>query len=296
MIKKFKSYFSLSKREFNGITVLIILIIVCFSIPAIYRYFNNTTATVTITELEPAIEKIKRVNFNKYSYNKNREIRAVSLFNFNPNNLPEMQWRELGLSPKQIQIIYNFEAKGGKFYKKEDLKKIYSISASKYQELEPYIVIPEKENSFKKFETYTKTKYAEKPNRPVIDINTADSIALTDISGIGPAFASRIIKYRNRLGGFVNISQLKEVYGIDSLKYEQIKPQITLSNTAIKKININIADFNTLKSFPYLSYKQMNAIINYRKQHGIYRSINDLKNIVILNDQILSKIEPYLQF
>lgn len=115
------------------------------------------------------------------------------------------------------------------------------------------------------------------------------------VRGIGPAFASRIIKYRNRLGGFHSKDQLREVYGLDSIKYEQIKDQLRVSGT-IRKININTSTFNELKTHPYLNYKQINAIIQYRKQHGNYTDIDDLHQVSILNPEFLRKIAPYLSF
>ena len=97
-------------------------------------------------------------------------------------------------------------------------------------------------------------------------------------------------------GGFINKEQLKEVYGIDSLKYAAVKDQVSVNADHIKKININTISFDQLRLFPYLAYKQVNAIIQYRTQHGNYTSIADMKNIAILDDKILRKIEPYLNF
>ncbi|RYY06976.1 MAG: helix-hairpin-helix domain-containing protein, partial [Sphingobacteriaceae bacterium] len=118
----------------------------------------------------------------------------------------------------------------------------------------------------------------------------------TEIKGIGPAFATRILKYRNRLGGFYRKAQLMEVYGLDSTKYEEISNQIEINAEAILKINLNTCDFDQLKQNPYLSFKQINAIIQYRKQHGSFKSSSDLKNIAILNDEVIRKLEPYLSY
>jgi DNA uptake protein ComE-like DNA-binding protein len=119
---------------------------------------------------------------------------------------------------------------------------------------------------------------------------------LTTLHGIGPSFARRIIGYRNRLGGFYNKEQLKEVFGLDSLTYTGLQAQVTVDPSHIKKIPVNKVTFEELSHFPYLSYKQMNAIIRFREQHGDYESISDMKNIAIMNDEILRKIGPYLVF
>jgi len=129
-----------------------------------------------------------------------------------------------------------------------------------------------------------------------IELNTADSAQLTHLHGIGASFAMRIIRYRNRLGGFYNKEQLKEVYELDSAKYNSIKDQLTLNRDGIIKININKISFASLRQSPYLGYKQASAIIEYRNQHGNYNSIEDIKNVAIITPEILTKIEPYITF
>lgn len=208
---------------------------------------------------------------------------SVSRFYFDPNDMTLAQWQQLGLSEKQAHTIINYTSKGGHFYKKEDLKKIYGISADDYNSLEPYI-------------TLSASKYNKVAAGVVIEINTADSARLTQIHGVGPAFAQRIIEYRKRLGGFLNKEQLKEIYGIDTVKFAQLKNEVSVDPSHIKKIRVNNVDFEELRVFPYFTNKQTNAVIQYRKQHGDYHSIADMKNIVLLDDDILRKIEPYLSF
>jgi DNA uptake protein ComE-like DNA-binding protein len=146
-------------------------------------------------------------------------------------------------------VVKNYEAKGGRFYSKADVKKIYSISPDDYARLEPYINLPA---------SYQKAAPGE-----IIEINSADSARLTRIRWIGPAFAIRIIRYRQRLGGFYSKEQLKEVFGIDDTKYNEIKNGIAVNNKAISKVNVNNVTLNQLRRYPYLSFKQMNAILEY---------------------------------
>lgn len=130
----------------------------------------------------------------------------------------------------------------------------------------------------------------------IIELNTADSAKLTELPGIGPSFARRIISYRDRLGGFIRKEQLKEVFGLDSEKYAGMQAQVSVDASHLKKIHINTVTFEQLSRFPYLSYKQMNAIIRFREQHGEYESPGDLKNIAIMDDATLEKIKPYITF
>ncbi|RZL31663.1 MAG: helix-hairpin-helix domain-containing protein, partial [Pedobacter sp.] len=130
----------------------------------------------------------------------------------------------------------------------------------------------------------------------IIDINNADTLQLDEIKGVGAAFARRIANYRNKLGGFYKKEQLLEVFGLDTAKFLEIKDQVKIDASAIKKININTATFDDLKSHPYLKFKQINAIIQYRKQHGNFNKPEDLKNVLILSPQTIQNLTPYLTF
>ncbi len=293
-----KSYFTFSKKELNGIILLIALILISLSFPAIYRYYSVKPIyemEVLDTEIIKFQEEIKRINVNQIG----KRATKAEYFIFDPNGLDEKSWRKLGLSDRQIKVIYNYETKGGRFYNKEDVRKMYSISTEQYLKLEPYIRIvkaspPEKEN--RKVSLLNPDPEKKNTKKVLVEINSADSAMLTEIRGIGPAFASRIIKYRDRLGGFYKIEQLKEVYGIDSVKYQQIEDQISLNSDQIIQININSATFELLKKHPYLSYKQMNAVLQYRRQHGPFKTIDELKKVALLNEEIIRKIEPYILF
>jgi competence protein ComEA len=284
MKTQLKSYLSLTKKEWNGMLVLLILIALVLAVPYVYQWFRKDN-TININEFNAAYAQLNKANHiapSSNTLNDDSKTGNVALFKFNPNNLPPEQWRRLGLSDKQTGIIKNYEAKGGKFRQPEDLKKIYSITPADYARLAPYINIPANGNKAAAL--------------AVVELNKADSAKLTTVQGIGPGFARRIIYYRERLGGFISKEQLKEVYGLDAIKYNEIKDQLKVNPAHIRKININTITFDKLRLMPYLNYKQVNAIIEYRKQHGDYASISDLKNIAIIDDVILRKIEPYLTF
>jgi len=138
--------------------------------------------------------------------------------------------------------------------------------------------------------------YKKAATGTIIELNTADSAKLTGLPGIGPSFAHRIMSYRSRLGGFIRKEQLKEVFGMDEDMYSQLASQVAVDVSLINKIHINKVDFDGLSHFPYLTFKQMNAIIQFREQHGQYSSLDDMRNIAILNNEILRKIGPYIDF
>ncbi|MES2062655.1 MAG: helix-hairpin-helix domain-containing protein [Bacteroidota bacterium] len=276
MKAQIKNYLSLTKKEWNGMVVLLILITLVLIAPYIYQWLRKDN-TINVTAFNTAAAALN--NANPQPLNGNRSSKNA-LYKFDPNTASADDWQKLGITAKQAAIIKNYTAKGGRFRKAEDLQKIYGLTKVDYARLAPFIIIP-KENI--------------KAN-VIVELNAADSAGLTAIDGIGGAFAKRIIYYRERLGGFITKEQLKEVFGIDELKYDEIKNQVKVDAARIRKININIITFDKLRLMPYLNYKQVNAIVEYRKQHGDYASISDLKNIAIIDDDILRKIEPYLVF
>lgn len=268
--------------------VLIIVIALVLGAPFVYQLFHKDKV-INFKDFDKAVAQLSRISDNKDYINANlqtgEKLKNPVMFAFNPNNLTIIKWKQLGLSGYQAGVIKHYEAKGGKFNNKGDLKKIYAISEDDYLRLEPYINISEARDTPKKFKRGV-----------IIEINHADLAMLTELRGIGPSFAMRIISYRQRLGGYNNKEQLKEVFGMDVLKYQAVKDQVSVNPALISKLNINTISFNQLRIFPYLGYKQVNAIIEYRTQHGKYTSVNDLRNIVLMDERILLKIEPYLAF
>ena len=292
-------HFGFSKGEFNGLLSLIFIIIFLKFTPVIYGHFREVEKVHP--DLLSQIKKIAITDQPDFYHTRDRientaAKKVITLFNFDPNQLDVAGWQKLGLSAKQAQSIVNYTNKGGKFYKAEDLEKMYTISPEMYKKLLPFVKIEDQDGNFKQRDfIYEKKEYVKKV--PVIvDINTADSAQLDEIKGVGGAFANRILKYRERLGGFYKKEQLMEVYGLDSTKYSEIKDQVTLSKVSLKNVNINTAQFDDLKANPYLTYKQINAIIQYRKQHGNFTSPADLKKVLILNQQVIDKIIPYISF
>lgn len=294
-----KDYFNFTKKEYNGILILLLVITTVLLLPSLNQLISSEPR-YQFAQFKPQIEAIQEIAVSeqsksyKISKYDHRSTSSPIYFEFNPNGLSEQDWLKLGLNLSQIRVISNYQAKGGRFRRKEDLKKIYSISSDHYLALEPYIQIP---NNSKDRSAGISTSDQPKKQTPIlVNINLADSTQLETIRGIGPTFANRIIKYRSRLGGFCRKEQLKEVYGIDSAKYAQISNQITIGEGSIKKININNAVFDEIKHFPYLSYKQINAIIQYRKIHGKFNDTHDLAKIAILNPETLTKIISYIGY
>ncbi|MCX6231351.1 MAG: helix-hairpin-helix domain-containing protein [Bacteroidetes bacterium] len=307
LIHQLKYYFSFTKRERRGIIVLfslmlLLLIIRMFIFPYLTKnqHLNIDKFSKEITAFESYSDSAGKAEHNKsYSDNQkfdfnnsDKSFAAINLkpFEFNPNTIQTDEMKEMGLSDKQIKTLLNFRNKGGKFYKKEDFKKMYCISSEEYNILEPFISIPDNRTN-----SNTSVKYENKQKAVfTAELNSADTNDLQEIKGIGPAFARRIANYRNKLGGFVKKEQLREVYGIDSAKYAMIQASVTINASAIQKININKASIQELKKHPYFDYYVAKAIVSYRTLHGEFKSVSEIRKVNLVYDDFYNKIAPYL--
>ncbi len=237
--------------------------------------------------LEPFIllpdEEPEKSNYDNKQDNDEKPKKEPVLFEFDPNTATDEDYEKLGFTSNQIKVINNYRSKGGKFYKKEDFKKIYVVSEEQYKLCEPYIVI--------------KTMTEEKPISIVfqpVDINTADTTMFKTLPGIGSVIASRIVKYRNSLGGFYSIEQISEVYGIKKETFDNIKPYLVIGNQSVKKININFSEYNDLVKHPYIDSEIANSILDFRRKNGFYTSVNQLINNGLVNEQTFEKLKIYL--
>lgn len=243
------------------------------------------------------------------------ESKKIERFAFNPNTLNAESWQRLGTPRWLAERIVRYRSKGGQFRKKEDLLKIYDFSPELYAELEPYIQLNAQtfaEKPTSKPERFSSGEFPRKPapesrdfasaggrfTKPVLspfDINTADTTELKQLRGIGSRLASRIVKFRDALGGFVSTDQYTEIFGLDSLVVSELNKYGQVM-TAARKLPINTATAEELDRHVYLSRRQAEIIINYRNQHGPFASAESLRNIRVLDAKTIEKLTPYLAF
>ena len=313
-----KDYFAFSKKE--GIAILFIAIIaLCLwlfahylpsqnSVPKGKETFQNELANLQITvdssrkfykkrEFDNADYAQPKRSYNNDYANASKDVVKGELFEFDPNTIGADGWKRLGVKDKTIHTIQNFVGKGYRFRQPEDIKKIYGLRPADADRLVPYIRIKESNTEVKapvnayvsKPPVYTNTY---KPT--IIDINIADTSAYISLPGIGSKLAGRIINFRDKLGGFVSVDQVGETYGLPDSTFQKIKPRLQFTAISVRKVNINTADINELKSHPYIRWNIGNAIINYKQQHGNFTSVADLLKINIITEEMYNKMMPYL--
>ncbi|NPD45774.1 MULTISPECIES: helix-hairpin-helix domain-containing protein [unclassified Lentimicrobium] len=308
-MKFIKDYFNFNKRQERGVLVLSIIFLVSLSI----NHFGPkylTKAPAHLSHNTPFLNQLNTVKFEaekeKSKYNpkssnfKNppEKIALVNLSFFDPNQVSSAQLLKMGLSEYVVRNVMKYRDKGGFFKSKNDLSKIYGMEESVFKQLEPYIRIElpepkkEKELEIKKLDKLVIAKPLMKA--PLVDINTADSIQLIEVTGIGPFYAGAIVEYRNRLGGYLRMEQLKELYKMDDEKYAKMILGLKLDTIIIKQIPLNTAEFKSILRHPYIDYETTKYIVNMRKQLGKFSALYQLKDSNCFPDSLYLKLEPYL--
>lgn len=303
-----KEYFTFSKKERNAVVVLVFLVITVFSLPRFFN-FEGAPGKLTVTSFlhdsvlvnAPSIDQSSGAPTRFRSVPGKKEgIRAATLFIFDPNTLSLAGWKKTGLPEKTIATIQHYLSKGGRFREPSDLYRIYGLRKQDAEKLIPFVSIAKSANNPPR--PFPFPAYAEKSsvNQPkghgpaIIDINQADTTAFIALPGIGSKLASRIIRFRDLLGGFYDASQVAETYGLPDSTFESIKRFLRVEAFKPVKININTADLDRLKKHPYLRWQAANAIVSYRSQHGNFNTIDDLRQVDLITPGLFKKLSPYL--
>lgn len=193
-------------------------------------------------------------------------MRVAETFRFNPNTVSQIDLQRLGFSEKQAAAIVNYRNKGGKFRRKSDFAKSFVVADSVYERLEAYI------------------------NIPLVDINKADSAALDELPGIGPYFASAIVAYREKLGGYSYTEQLMDIRNFSSEKYDALKDLVCC--TAPEPFGLWTLGEDELRKHPYINSRETaHSIVLYRKNNKASDcSVEKLKAAGILSEPAASKL------
>ena len=300
-----RKWFSFSKGERVAIITILALILILI-LACLFRPSRKSLSDESLHNLDSllALRQAAIEQQKQQQAEKPQEVAELHPFPFNPNTLTEEEWLQMGLTDRQVRNIMNYKAKGGKFYSKNDLGKLYTISEEEFAQLEPFIVLPEVarsasgKTSSKKQETPTYEEKAkpEKKAIPIVDLNTVDSTTLVELPQIGPYTAVRIIEFREKLGGFIDKDQLRDVKGMDDARFAAIQPYINLGAVEIRKVDVNRADFKTLVHHPYLSYEQVKRIVNQREKRGMIKNWAQLQSLIENDGEVNPLLEHYLKY
>jgi competence ComEA-like helix-hairpin-helix protein len=210
---------------------------------------------------------------------------------FDPNTYTFEDWKAIGFSDKQVQTIINYQENGGGFKVKEDVKKLYVVDEDLYSDLYEFIDLPEtilvsENQNFDNNESQNKNI--------ILNINTATEEELREVSGIGPFFAKQILELRGEYGGIHDLNQLLEIYRMDEEKLAKLKGSLVIEGSDITKINLNKATRKELSQHKNISWNIANSIVSMRETHGDYKKIDDLLKSVLIDQEKLEILRPYL--
>ena len=306
MFKGWKDYFYLNRGEQRAMLILFAAIILVYGmlifskLQPSQRNVDTVAFAKEIKAFERQIDSAKNTQVseiyrrsNRSNYSANEKVKPLTPFTFDPNTLTELGWLKMGLPEKLIRTILNYTGKGGHFYQKEDLQKIYGLTVSQYTALEPFITIPPKPKTVFGSSAFKNIRYEKPPVQPV-ELNSADSAGLEALRGIGPVFAMRILRFRDLLGGYAKREQLQEVYGLDSSLYQLILPYVKVDPDKIKRIDINQCPLPALKKHPYIGYYTAKAIADYRVKHLKFRSVDEISLLPGMTPAKFKQLSPYL--
>jgi len=302
-----KDYFSFTQGEKRGVVILLLIIITLILFNFSLEYFIVKKQT-DFSEFENAINKFEKELSKKNKLANSPEF-FFEFFKFNPNTISDEGWKKLGFKDWQIKTINNYKAKGGKWKTKTDVSKIYGLEESHFQQLKPFILLPEKLES----KTYKKKEKIK------IDYFNFDPNIITKTEwkrlGFKDWQIKTIFNYKSKGGSWKTKADVKEIYGLDENNYYKLKPYILLPEYSKKedsktkdytnKININTADAKELTKLKGIySEKYAKIIIKYRTSLGGFikkeqlkevwnlkeETFNGLKEQIIINLQNIKKI------
>jgi len=284
---KLAEYISFTPKEKKGTAVLLVILIIVIGLKI---YLNNKAGhnndlsdiQLELIEGERAESEAKQVKLHTRKSSNEEELNRKRI-PFNPNTASEKQLIEAGFSPFAAGNITKYRKSGGGFKSPDDLLKIYGVEQALIEELRHLM-------------QFDNIAPAAQPQIEVslVELNTADTLLLAELPCIGPILSKRIVKYRNLLGGYYSISQLKEVYGVDSVCFGLVKKHMHLEKSYIRTIDLNSAEEHELKSHPYIKKYQAKGIVKYRDIVGEFADINQLLINNIMSETDFIRVRPYL--
>ena len=298
MIKEFFYFPKSDRRAMIFLLAVVVLSAVVVGIMDKGGMSSQLARTDSLTA-DSSIRKAAVRRGVQYIYNVETVRRKLSAFD--PNTADSTLLLSLGLQPWQVRSIYRYRAKGGIYRQPSDFARLYGLTVKQYKELLPYIHISDEYKPAA--EVYGRTD-AVRSGRdtlryPVklqpgqyVTLDDADTASLRKVPGIGRYYASRIVRYRNDLGGYVSVAQLSEIEGIPEAALSYFR----VTGGAVRKLNLNRLTLNELKYHPYINFYQARRIIDYRRLKGPLHGIDDLRLLKDFSQRDIERLRPYVEF
>lgn len=280
--------FKFTKREKRGSIILLLCVIGLMVLPRFFK-INQKALVFEFTENEKEqiavlknksrnAKQQKKISYQK-KYDKKEFKKPLPTQYFDPDTMSVSSWQSLGLSERQAEVLISYKVRSGGFYHIDQLYSAYVLDSARVDDWKPFLVFNKK-----------------KPVEKKIEVNGATAEELKALKGIGEKLSERIVTYREKLGGFVSLEQIAEVYGLSPETFENIMPKITLDLNKVKAIDINQIEMTELAAHPYFTFQMAKLIVNYRLHHGPYSSMDQLLKSKGIEIEDVRKVEPYINF
>jgi competence ComEA-like helix-hairpin-helix protein len=301
-----KDWFSFTRNERIAVSLLFVILLIVFLHPYFapkpnvdYEGFEEFKSLVDEFENDKAEFEIAETPTKSRNNLQRKQEKQIETFEFDPNTADEDIFVRLGLSQKQAAVIINFRKKGGKFKSADDFKNMYVVNDKNFERLKPYIKIdPSINQQVDRSEkpNYTNENITTKRVTVTVEINSADTLELKKLRGIGSYYARLIVDYRNKLGGFAEANQLKEIRGIDDERFSMFSNQVEIDTLHISKFSINKLTAKELAQHPYINSYIARGIERYRNFAGKIKNLQQLVNEKILTAEQAEKLKYYVEF
>lgn len=311
-----RHYFILNKRERRGFAYLFVLLLILVLIRISLPYWLledetlSSTAKKRLEQLKSNFKKSQsQADFENHSVvETNNERFSLPSKKFNPNNIDVKSLIDLGLKNWQAERFIKYRNRIGAFHKSSDILAVYGIDSNWVEYMSPYMIFDSSSaiSTSKNFAFNSPKDEAEnqrvitikskkiKPEEKSISLNMADTTELQRIPGIGSYFAKLIVKQRQKLGGFYAYDQLIEIPYMKDQAIDALATYTYLDSTEVQRLNINTASLEQLGQHPYITWAQARAIVNYRKQHGDFKKLEEIQKTDVMSPSEYVKIAPYL--
>lgn len=298
-----KEYFSFTRGERTGLIVLIILILLVIAAKEMIFYFEKST----VADRKQFVKLVKEHEQRKNVV----EPEAGELFAFDPNTVDSLTLSKLNLPKFVKQNVLRYRQHGGHFKRTSDFRRLYGMNDSVFAAIEPFLVVEQPEPVFSPMsKAELKPRFGNEPDHSIVpvdtgipvasnsimvELNTSTSSELEKLRGIGPVLSKRIVKYRELLGGFYAIDQLKEVYGIKPEVFEANRVFVSLGVVELRKLDLNFLTVEELAAHPYINYKEAQRIVDFRSKNGYISDKNILLSDSIIGEEHFRKLSYYLK-
>ncbi|HEX9979652.1 MAG TPA: helix-hairpin-helix domain-containing protein [Flavobacterium sp.] len=283
------NFFSFTRTQRAGLMLLIVIIIICQSA---YFFIDNSL----MASEEPADWKLVQDEMDSLRIQKKKQKPKV--YPFNPNFITDFKAYKLGMSVEQIDRLLAFRKENRYVNSAKEFQQVTKVSDSLLAVISPYFKFPEWTRNRNRNNMFVQKGYKKKEKViQVKDINAATAEDLIAIYGIGPALSERILSQKERLGGFVSMEQMNDIWGLSPEVIASLNNAFKVtSQPVVKKININSASMKELSQFPYFRYPLSKDIVTFRSMNGAIRNAEDLVRIKNFPVEKVNIIAVYLVF